>query len=336
MAARVASARIEQSEATICFWLGRRLFLMERVNSLNRTMNAVENRLFALAGALALVASLGCADTITNIANGGVTIGSLQSSVDSIGDEAATFTLLPQFRSLMSDAAGDEFRYLQVIYYDDEPVTWQGKIITPAGAAPHSGTVVDVPSGGWDYELPGGDDTNPFYESDTSNNPKTGLPYAFPTLSYPDLHSRDGVLPGVSSTEDSPVELNRNDQTLFETFLVFFDPTLATQDSFDVLGGYSWGIFTDSNDIQHGINTANLSISPSTLTELDGALDRSGYSGWTAESVSTFEGTSGGGTAVPEPGSSWLLGAGIWAACVGRALRKPLAPRRCSCADENC
>lgn len=267
----------------------------------------MKNRLTALAGALALITSVYPADTITNITNGGVTIGSLDSSIDSIGDETATFTLLPQFRSLMSDAAGTEFRFFQVIYYDDEPVPWNGQIITPAGAPPDSGTVVDVPPGGWDYEQPGGDDTSPFYESDTANNPKTGLPYAFPTLSYPDLHSPDGVNPGTSSTQDGPDDIDPNNQTLFETFLVFFDPTLAAEDTFDVLGGYSWGIFTDGSALNHGINSTNLSISPATIAELDGALDRSGYSGWTAQSVSTFEGAA----AVPEPAATPLIAIGL-------------------------
>ena len=260
------------------------------------------------------------ASLIADISDGGTVVGTLSPFVDSFGDESATFTLLSPYRFLMNDALGDDFRFFQVIYYDDEPTTWNGNIITPAGATAHSGTLVDTPSGGWDYEQPGGDDAIPFYESDTANNPSTGQPYAFPTLSYPALHSPDGTNPGYSSTLDAPGLAGPNHQTLFDTFVVYEDPALAAQQTFDVLGGYSWGIFTDAGGSQFGINPAGVVITPSLLTELDGALGRSGFSGWTAQYQSTF-------ADLPEPATWLLVAAGVAGLVLGR--RRCLSyPRR--------
>src|SRR5208283_2467894 len=56
------------------------------------------------------------------------------------GDESATFTLLAQFRNLMSDASSSEFRFFQVIYFDDEPTTWNGSLITWKTPPGESGT----------------------------------------------------------------------------------------------------------------------------------------------------------------------------------------------------
>ena len=241
------------------------------------------------------------------IYNGSVAVGTLISSVDAFGDESATFTLLSDYRNLMTDANGDQFRWFQVIYYDDEPTPWNGNIITPAGAPAHSGTVVDTPAGGWDYEAPGGDDFSPFYESDTENNPSTGQPYAFPTLSYPDLHSPDGTNPGYSATEDSPGLSNPNHQTLFETFLAYEDPSLDASHTIDLLGGFSWGVATNASDVEYGLGPQNIpfsSIDPSMLAELDGALARSGFTGsyaWTVEATDPF--------AAPEPGTAALISA---------------------------
>ncbi len=245
-----------------------------------------------------------------NILDGGTQIGALTASNDPYGNgEEATFQLLSPYKSLMNDAAGTQFRFFQVIYYDDEPVTYQGKVITPPSAPAHSGTVVDTPAGGWDYELPGGDDYSPFYESDTPNNPKTGQPYAYPTLSYPDLHS-DKL--GYSSTSDEPGEDNPLDKTLFETFLAYVNPALDATHTFDLLGGYSWGIQNDPSDNTTGIPTANIpqsAITGGTIAELQGALDRSGFTGqdaWSVESVdlSLY-------APVPEPSEWMLLCAGV-------------------------
>jgi hypothetical protein len=260
------------------------------------------------------LAALPCqASSILNIYDGSTIVGSLSSSVDMFGDESATFTLLGPYRALMSDTMGTQFRFFQVIYYDDEPATWLGNIITPASAPAHSGTVVDTPSGGWDYELPGGDDTAPFYESNTENNPSTSQPYAFPTLSYPDLHSPDGANPGTVSTADAPGLSSPNDSTLFETFLVYTNAGLLAQNTFDILGGYSWGVQTDAFGNETGIDTTNIafsSIGSTTITELQAALNRSGFgpgsnNAWTIQSDSTFA------TLAPEPSTLATVAAAL-------------------------
>lgn len=259
------------------------------------------------------------AGAISTIYDGGVAVGTLKSSVDATGFESASFTLNSAFRSLMSDAQGNQFRFFQVIYYDDEPTTWLGKIITPASAPAHSGTVVDTPAGGWDYELPGGDDFVPFYESDTANNPVTNQPYAFPTLSYPSLHSPDRQNPGTSSTLDAPGLVNPNHQTLFETFLVYYTPALAATRTFDVLGGFQWGVQTDALANQTGIDSVNLNaaaLSPPGIAELSGALARSGFQGWTAQVVSAFA-----PLPVPEPGTGMVVFASVFLLSVARRVR---------------
>lgn len=251
------------------------------------------------------------ASAISTIYDGGIAVGTLNSSVDSTGFESATFSLNSAFRSLMSDAQGNQFRFFQVIYYDDEPTTWQGNIITPASAPAHSGTVVDTPAGGWDYELPGGDDFKPFYESDTENNPATNQPYAFPTLSYPDLHSPDGTNPGTVSTMDFAGLGNPNDRTLFETFLVYSSPALAAMQTFDLLGGFQWGVQTDAQANEFGIDSSNLNpsaLSPPGIAELNAALNRSGFQGWSAQVVSAFAPLP---ASVPEPGTGVVLLAGL-------------------------
>jgi hypothetical protein len=251
-----------------------------------------------------------------DIFDGDTRIGSLLFTVGyASANEAAYFTLLGPYRSLMSDALGLQFRFFQVIYYDDEPVAWQGNIITPAGTVPHVGDVVDVPAGGWDYEQPGGDDFAPFYESDAANNPATGQPYAFPTLSYPALHTADGISPGRSLTEDGVGLTGANHQTLLETYLAFVDPALTASHTFDILGGYSWGVQTGSTGApsETGIAPDAIpfsSIDAATLQELQSALSRSGFGGdnsWTVEAVSDFYPVD----ATPEPGAAVMILSGI-------------------------
>jgi hypothetical protein len=250
-----------------------------------------------------------------------IAIGSLSASVTGAGAESGLFTLNAGYRNLMSDANGLQVRFFQVIYYDDEPVTWNGSIITAAGTAAHTGDVVDVPSGGWDYESTtgnkGGDDTSPFYESDTANNPGNGNPYRFPGLSYPALHSADGVNPGTMATSDSPGLSGANHQTLFETFLTYEDPTLLAAKQVDLLGGYSWGVQTDGSISKSGINPSFIgyaSITAAVLTEMQSSLNISGYSGWSVIANDVI-------IPVPEPGSLSLCLLGVFGMAMWRRAR---------------
>jgi hypothetical protein len=266
-----------------------------------------------------------------------VTIGSLSPNVTAAGVESATFTLNDPYRNLMSDLGNRQFRFFQVITYDDEPVTWMGKIITAAGTANHTGDVVDVPRGGWDYESTtgnkGGDDNSPFYESDTANNPATGKPYRFPGLSYPALHTADGTNPGTMSTNDSPGLSNANHSTLFETFIAYEDPNFLALKQVDILGGYTWGIQTDAGNNKSGIapvNVAYADINKALIVELQGALNVSGFADWTVVSndVILFS---------PEPSSLFLGIAGAFGVPVLVSLRRRtmrVAHEKCAIAAE--
>lgn len=242
---------------------------------------------------------------LITITNGSTPVGTLGTSVNALfGFESAEFTLFPEFRGLMSDAGGNQFRFFQVIYYDDEPVSWRGTIITAAGAPAHTGTVVDVPAGGWDYQFPGGDDLSPFYESDTVANPATGVAYYFPTLTYPVLHSLDGTNPGGVRTEDAPGLMYPNHRTLFETYLVYVTPATWTSHTFNILAGFAWGIGTSGAGGHFGIDSGAVSAAGlAKLAELDAAMARSGYSGWTAAADALW--------AVPEPATSALIASGL-------------------------
>jgi hypothetical protein len=243
-----------------------------------------------------------------------IPIGTLNASVTAPNNETGLFTLNAGYRSLMSDANNLQFRMFQVIYYDDEPAVYGGVTLPPIGTAAHKADVVDVPSGGWDYESSAyytskgrkGDDTSPFYESDTANNPVTGVPYAFPTLNYTALHSADGVNPGTMSTSDNPGLTNVNHQTLFETFLTYENPMLLAAKDVDLLGGYSWGIQTDASTNITGIAPTYIgyaAINAATLTELQSALNVSGFNAWTVIANDVI-------IPVPEPGVLGLLALG--------------------------
>jgi PEP-CTERM motif len=251
------------------------------------------------------------------------TIGTLDSNVTGGGGESGLFTLDNTYRYLLDDAAGREFRVFQVITYDDEPVTWQADVITGPGVANHTGTVVDVPSGGWDYESStgngGGDDLSPFYESDTANNPNTGNPYRFPGLSYPALHTADGTNPGTMSTSDAPGLGGANHQTLFETYIAYEDADLLGAMVVDVLAGYSWGVQTNGASVLSGIAPTNityLAIDNTKLQELQDALDRSGYSDWIVVSNDVI--------LIPEPGTIVLALFGLVGFGLGARFGRPV------------
>jgi hypothetical protein len=209
-----------------------------------------------------------------------------------------TFELDPGYRSLMSDAHGAGFRFIQVITYDDEPVDWNGSIITPAGTPNGAGDVIDTPNGGWDYQAAdGGDDHSPFYESDTSNDPSTGKPFAASDLSYPDLHTGDGVNPGGSTTKDAPRLNGPNHRTLFTTFIAYEDQSNLSSQTVDILGGYTWGIMTDASGTVSPIDPTFIQgsdLSDLTLTQLQLALIRSGFLGWTVNNGNQILPCSGG------------------------------------------
>jgi hypothetical protein len=255
------------------------------------------------------------------ITRGGVGIGNLFTTVSGyLGYEQSYFELLPPYRSLMSDTLGKQFRFFQVITYDDEPTTWNGNIITSASSTQHAGTVVDVPAGGWDYMAPGGDDYAPFYESDTAIDPVTGKPYAFGwayTGGANDVHSPDTSTRGWVKSLDQPVLELPRDRTLIETYIAYIDAPLRARRSFDVLGGFSWGIFTGPSGYQSGIAPTGIPLESINVAELQSALNRSGYNSWTIAN------------AAPVPESSTVVTVIIGMVLIGlKRCRRPRIARR--------
>ena len=278
-------------------------------------------RSYILCGALA--AALGSVEAAAlpiyaTTAGGGAStqIANIEATNTVADGMFGSFTLLPAYRSLMSDARGRQIRTIQFITYDDEPFPWLGQIITPAGAPEHSGTLVDDPSGGWDYELPGGSDDTPFYETEGEINPLTGQPWAYPELSYLHEHSPDGVNPGAMVIGDAPIEEFAGDRTLFLTFFAYETPNLLQHRIVNLLGGFSWGILGTGDFSIDAIGPDDIAftdITPAVLAELNGALGRSGFDGWRIIADNAI-------LPVPEPASWAMLSLGF--GILGFGLRR--------------
>jgi hypothetical protein len=264
-----------------------------------QTMAAV----LAVALALSVCALPAAAQTLpipgqVNAGGPAVTIGTLSAAVTGGGSESATFTLNQQFRNLLSDANGTQFRFFQAatsysILPSYNPVTHAGGVLAPNNPVPNTADVVDPPSGGWNYEwttgTKGGDDTSPFYERDTLNNP-AGNPYFAPGLTYPALHSADGVNPGTMSTRDGP-KIPAGNQVQFVTFIAYETQAMLTARQVDILGGYSWGVQTTAAGVQTGTAPtyiADSAITPAMVTQYGAALALSGFAGWSITASDTI------------------------------------------------
>ena len=91
-------------------------------------------------------------------------------------------------------------------------------------------------------------------------------------------------------------------RTLFETFFAYETPSLLSNHVVNLLGGFGWGILGtgDFNIAPIGpTDIAFTDINPAILTELNGALDRSGYAGWNVVADNAI-------LAVPEP-ATWCM-----------------------------
>ncbi len=191
----------------------------------------------------------------------------------------------------MDDDCGGQFRWVQIITQDDEPAKKNGVAWGQNAAR----AIVDVPSGGWDYQNPPnakgpaggyGADNAPFYENND------GSTYWFGN--YAAYHNETGGAngQGQSSIEDGPGLSKGGDKTTFQTYLVYY---MAGSMSYNVLLGYQWTVtasnppadpnptltygLTAGNPIQ---NAGGLGVPQANMNLLATAMTNAGFAGWTA------------------------------------------------------
>ncbi len=197
--------------------------------------------------------------------------------------ESGSFTLDAGFKYLMDDAHGCEFRWFQIVTADSGAPNWMGA----APTVPYT----DPPFNGWDYQRtpPGnfttgiaGDDQLPFYENNAE--------YA---QAIPANNLGHDAAAGKTVTYDTPgLAKVANFNLQFQTYVVFFDPTLAANKKFVVLGGYSWGgsygdPATTASFTFNGPTIINAAGITANLPTMQTALGNSGFTGWTALDGST-------------------------------------------------
>ena len=192
-----------------------------------------------------------------------VQIGTIAATVSPTGAESGIFTFAPGWGKLDTHL---DFGWYQIITADDCPAKWGG------GFPPLP--VVDPPAGGWDYQLPTGDDFKPFYWNDAE--------FA--------ANHVEGVS---SSTSDNPRDpcSKPGQGTFWETFLVAYG---YAPNAFDVLAGYDWSVGTDGSG---NVTATGPTIAAINLGVLNIALEDSGFGMWTAET----------GVDLPEPSALTLM-----------------------------
>ena len=245
------------------------------------------------------------------VAGQSVPLGNLNYSLNASGDNfvnEATFQLNDAFKSLMNDCG--QFRWFQIVTTDTDPINYQGKLLKAA--------YVDPPSGGWDYQRnPAGDftkgtpgaDTSPFYEND--------IGFAGNKNSYPNLDGslqvfggKAGPFPiqdtslGLIRTQDVPGLGGNNNKLIFETFLAYISDCMPAN-TFQILGGYTWGIQTDGAGKLSKIAPSDIAFAPdlvpnTNVVNATAALANS-FPGWTAVFDSEIE-----LCCVPEP-ATWMV-----------------------------
>jgi hypothetical protein len=265
-----------------------------------------------LAGALvaaSLAVSCGGAFAINvtaKINGNNVVIGDIAASAGiynpTTGVETGTFFLNDTYKNLMDDDCGNQFRWVQIITDDSCPAKWKGNNITFG---------IDPPKGGWDYQKgDGGADNAPFYENND------GGVYA-----YPNYAARHDQALGKSWTNDFPgICPNPNDNTTWQTYLVFYNPTRMGQ-SYSVLAGYTWSVGRDGtgNPVYSGPTFYN-AIGQANINDLTTAMNNTGFGNWTA----TFGDDIGKLAQCPEPSSVavfLVFSAGLVLLIVRRRMR---------------
>jgi hypothetical protein len=191
----------------------------------------------------------------------------------------ATFDLSSPSALLLDVDKGCEFRWFQVITSLDPmpegavgiPATWKGKEMDSYGTP-----FVDPPAGGYDYQ-PDGDDFQPFYW-----NTETEWPY---------MHEE-----GKSTTiVDTPTRPWAGEK-VFVTCLVLYCPEEDPNTFYLTENGcFTWSLETRDHGNYIGIVISEPkpvpnSDSPGYVAYLEGALDRSGFPGWSIEPAYSING----------------------------------------------
>ena len=194
-----------------------------------------------------------------------VPIGSLESSYNRLGDPEGFHTLRAYF--ILDNPLGIsldddyDYRWLQVLTEDDPPyaVTADNKQLSTI-------PFVDPPPGGYLYQLPEGDDHDPFYWNTLTE--------------WPFFHG-EGV--GTSLT-DRPARYTSGN-TIFETCVVLYDPDNPNECKLLDNGCFTWGMeITGFRSFVRGAFLDPVPVENSNTDEhaayLEEALENTGFADW--------------------------------------------------------
>ena len=194
-----------------------------------------------------------------------VPLGALESSYNRLGDPEGFHTLRAYFilDTPLGISLDDEYdyRWFQVLVEDDPPyaVTADNRQLTTI-------PFVDPPPGGYQYQLPEGDDYDPFYWNTLTE--------------WPFFHG-EGV--GTSIT-DRPARYTSG-RTIFETCVVLYDPDNPGECKLLDNSCFTWGM--DITGFRSFVRGAFLnpepvedSNTPEHAAYLEEALENTGFADW--------------------------------------------------------
>ena len=226
----------------------------------------------SIAGALELKPSFGAGQSSV--------VGTLTTSYDYTGDPSGFPTMFARFEYADSKAVpeGWQLRWFQVVtQYDTinpvyqaagvKPATWKNKDVTVYGMP-----FTDPPRGGYDYQQPAGDDSEPFYW-----HTQTEWPQAHKEGSY-------------TLIVDTPKRYAPG-MTAFETCLVLYRP-LEEPKTIYLLedGSFTWElrVVKQGSFLAIGVRSprpVSNANTPAHAAYLEEALANAGFANWSVEPV---------------------------------------------------